>query len=165
MRKTLASALIGASAVAVMGGAGIAVAGTHAPAAKTESFQMMTTSATASTASVIATGAFTAPGVDHESQNGNTAAFVFSNGTVKVRHSAGTGQQSFNPKTCLLTINEHGTYRLTGGTGRYAGITGGGTYKLNILAIAARSGGKCSQTKAPVAFHQVINASGSVKLK
>jgi hypothetical protein len=164
MRKSLASAVIGATAVAVMGGAGIALAGTHAPAAKTESFQMMTTSGTASTFSVIATGAFTAPGVDHEN-SGNTATFVFSNGTVKVRHSAGTGQQSFNPKTCLLTINEHGTYRLTGGTGKYAGITGAGTYKLNILGIAARSGGKCSQTKPPLAFHQVINASGTVKLK
>jgi hypothetical protein len=165
MRKILASAFIGATAVAAMGGAGIAVAGTHAPAAKTESFQMMTTSGTASSFSVIATGAFTAPGVDHENESGNTATFVFSNGTVRVRHSAGRGQQSFNPKTCLFTINEHGTYRLTGGTGRYAGITGAGTYKLNILAIGARSGGKCSQTKPPLAFHQVINASGSVKLK
>jgi hypothetical protein len=165
MRKILASAFIGATAVAAMGGAGIAVAGTHAPAAKTESFQMMTTSGTASSFSVIATGAFTAPGVDHESQSGNTGTFVFANGTVKVRHSRGRGQQSFNPKTCLLTINEHGTYRLTGGTGKYAGISGAGTYKLNILGIAARSGGKCSQTKPPLAFHQVINASGSVKLK
>jgi hypothetical protein len=165
MRKILASAFIGATAVAAMGGAGIAVAGTHAPAAKAESFQMMTTSPTAPTSSVIATGAFTAPGVDHESQRGNTATFVFPNGTVRLRHSAGTGPQSFNPKTCLLTLNLHGTYRVTGGTGKYAGITGGGTYKLNILAIGARSGGKCSQTKAPVAFHQVINARGTVKLK
>jgi hypothetical protein len=165
MRKILASAFIGATAVAAMGGAGIAVAGTHAPAAKAESFQMMTTSPTASTFSVIATGAFTAPGVDHESQSGNTATFVFPNGTVRLRHSAGTGPQSFNPKTCLFTLNLHGTYRLTGGTGKYAGITGGGTYKLNILAIGARSGGKCSQTKAPVALHQVINARGTVKLK
>jgi len=165
MRKILASAFIGATAVAAMGGAGIAVAGTHAPAAKTESFQMMTTSGTASTFSVIASGAFTAPGVDHESQSGNTATFVFPNGTVRLRHSAGTGQQSFNPKTCLLTINQHGTYALTGGTGSYAGITGSGKYQLSILAIGARnSAGKCSQTKAPVAFHQVINASGPVTL-
>ena len=58
----------------------------------------------------------------------------------------------------------HGTYTLTSGTGTYAGITGNGTYKLSILAIGARSGGKCSQSKPPVAWHQVINASGPVSL-
>jgi hypothetical protein len=165
MRKIFASALIGATAVAVMGGAGIAVAGTHAPAAKTESFQMMTTSGTASTLGVIASGAFTAPGVDHENQSANTSTFVFPNGTVRIRHSAGTGPQSFNPRTCLFTLNLHGTYKVTGGTGRYAGITGGGHYKLNILAIGARSGGKCSQSKPPLAFQQVIDATGPVTLR
>ena len=70
---------------------------------------------------------------------------------------ATTGTQSFNPKTCLLTINFHGTYQLTGGTGAYQGITGSGNYKLGILAIGAKSGGKCSKSLPPVAFHQVIN--------
>jgi hypothetical protein len=125
---------------------------------------MMTTSATSSTASVIASGAFTAAGVDHESSTGNTATFTFSNGTVSLTHSAGTGTQSLNPKTCLLTVNLHGTYKLTSGTGSYAGITGSGKYQLSILAIGARVGGKCSQSKPPLAWHQVINASGPVTL-
>jgi hypothetical protein len=30
--------------------------------------------------------------------------------------------------------------------------------------VAARSGGKCSRTKPPVAFQQIIKASGPVKL-
>jgi hypothetical protein len=165
MRKIITSALVGAAAVAAVSGTGIAIAGNQPAATRIESFQMMTTSATAPTASVIASGAFTAPGVDHENQNANTATFVFSNGTVKLKHSPGTGQQSFNPKTCLLTLNLHGTYKLTGGTGAYARISGGGHYQLNILAIGARSGGKCSQSKPPVAFHQVINASGPVTLR
>jgi uncharacterized membrane protein len=165
MRKIITSAAIAAAAVALLGGTGIAAASSHSATTGTENFQMMTTSATASTGSVIASGVFTAPGVDHENNNANTAKFVFSNGTVSLKHSKGQGQQSFNPKTCLLTINEHGTYALTGGTGSYAGITGNGKYQLNILAIGARnSAGKCSQTKAPVAFHQVINASGPVTL-
>ena len=165
MRKIITSAAIAAAAAAVIGGTGIAAAGTHSATTGTENFQMMTTSATAPTDSVIASGVFTAPGVDHENQQANTAQFVFSNGTISLKHSKGTGQQSFNPKTCLLTLNLHGTYTLTGGTGSYAGITGNGKYQLSILAIGARnSASKCSQTKAPVAFHQVINASGPVTL-
>ena len=164
MRKTITSAVVAAAAVAATGG-GIAAASTHAAATGTtgtEHFQMMTTSGTATTDSVIATGLFTAPGVDHE--GGSTATFVFPNGTVKVRHSAGQGPQSFNPKSCLLTANIHGTYQLTGGTGHYAGITGHGHYRLSILAIGGRTGGQCSQSKPPLAWHQVINATGPVSL-
>jgi hypothetical protein len=164
MRKNLASAVTVAAAAAVAGGAGLAVASTHTGVSGTENFQMMTTSGTSSTDSVIASGVFTAPGVDHENQSNNTAKFVFGNGTVSLKHSPGKGTQSVNPKTCLLTVNQHGTYTLTGGTGAYTGITGNGTYKLSILAVAARSGGKCSQSKPPLAWHQVINASGPVSL-
>jgi hypothetical protein len=164
MRKSIASALTAAAAAVAVGGTGLAMASTHTAVSGTENFQMMSTSATSSTASVIASGVFTAPGVDHENHSNNTAKFVFANGTVSVKHSAGTGHQSFDPKTCLLTVNEHGTYKLLSGSGAYAGITGSGTYKLSILAIGARSGGKCTQSKPPVAWHQVINASGPVSL-
>jgi hypothetical protein len=74
------------------------------------------------------------------------------------------GAQSFDPKTCLLTINQHGTYKLLSDTGAYTGISGSGKYQLSILDIGARSGGKCTQSKPPVAFHQVINVSGPVSL-
>ena len=164
MRKILASAATAAAAAAVIGGTGLAAASTHTGVSGTENFQMMTTSATSSTASVIASGAFTAAGVDHESSTGNTATFTFSNGTVSLTHSAGTGTQSLNPKTCLLTVNLHGTYKLTSGTGSYAGITGSGKYQLSILAIGARVGGKCSQSKPPLALMTWCHASGPVTL-
>jgi len=165
MRKIITTAAAAAAAATVIGGAGIAVASSHSATTGTEHFQMMTTSATATTDSVIASGVFTAPGVDHENQQANTAKFVFSNGTVSLKHSAGSGKPSFNPKTCLFTLNSHGTYTLTGGTGSYAGITGNGTYQQSILGIGARnSKGQCSQSAPPVAWHQVINASGPVTL-
>jgi hypothetical protein len=164
MRKMIISALTAAAAAAVMGGTGLAAASTHAAVSGTEHFQMMTTSGSGSTASVIASGVFTAPAVDHEHQATNTATFTFANGTITLKHSNGTGSQSFNPKTCLLTVNQHGTYKLQSGTGAYAGISGSGTYQLSILGIGASSGGKCVQNKPPVAFHQVINASGPVSL-
>jgi hypothetical protein len=127
----------------------------------TENFQIVTTSATSSTASVIATGVFTAGGVDHTGNKVDT--FVFSNGTFKVAHK-GPSSQKLNPKTCLLTVVGHGTYKISNGTGKYAKISGSGTYKFNILAVLAKTAGKCSQTKAPVAFQQIIKASGPVSL-
>ena len=164
MRKTITATIIAAAATVVMGGAGIAAASTHSGGATgIEHFQLMTTSATATTSSVIAHGVFTGAAVDHVLSN-NVDRFVFPNGAIRVHHSNGKGPQSFNPKTCLLTVNQHGTFLITHGTGKYAGISGHGTYQLSILAIGARSHGKCSQSKPPVAFHQVINASGPVSL-
>lgn len=161
-----AGALVTVAAVALSGAMTASAAPTSARGAVsgTEHFQMMTTSGTGTTASVIASGVFTAPGVDHEHQATNTATFAFSNGTITLKHSSGTGTQHFDPKTCLLTISEHGTYKLLSGTGAYAGISGNGNYQLSILAIGASSGGKCVQNKPPVAFHQVINATGPVSL-
>jgi hypothetical protein len=81
-----------------------------------------------------------------------------------ITHSKGTGTQSFNPKTCLLTVNVKGTYSLGSGTGAYAHLSGTGTYQLSILAVGAKSGGKCTKTLPPPTFQQVISASGPVSL-
>jgi hypothetical protein len=165
-RLMAAAGAVATAGVIATTGVMAAAAAAHPARAATsgaESFQIMTTSATGAP-SVITSGVFTAAGADHENQQANTATFVFSNGTVSLKHSPGKGTQSMNPKTCLLTVNQHGTYTLTGGTGAYSGVTGNGTYKLSILAVAARSGGKCSQSKPPLAFHQVINATGTASL-
>ena len=154
-----AGALAAAGAIAV---SGVAAAAAHTNASGTEQFQLMSTSATSSTSSIIARGVFTAGGVDHAGSKVDTA--VFSNGSFKIAHSKGTGSQSFNPKTCLMTVNQHGTFKLSGGTGAYAGISGSGTYQVSILAVGARSGGTCSKTKPPVAFQPIIKASGPATL-
>jgi hypothetical protein len=160
--------MAGAAAAAVVGlaspaGASPVVAGGPAVVTGTEHFQMMTTSGTASSFPVIAYGVFTTPGVDHES-GGPGATFVFPGGTVKVKHTNGTGPQSFNPKTCLLQVTLRGTYTITGGTGKYKGISGHGTFTAQILGIGAKSKGSCSQTLPPVAWQQEIQASGPVRL-
>jgi hypothetical protein len=159
-----AGAVVTAAAIALSGvmAASAAPAGPRAAVSGTEHFQAMSTSATAAP-KVIASGVFTQAGVDHEGSH-NTGTFVFPNGTITVKNSPGTGTQTVNPKTCLLQVNLHGTYKLLGGTGAYKGITGSGTYKLSILGIGAKSGGKCSRTKPPVAFQQLIQASGPVTL-
>jgi hypothetical protein len=79
-------------------------------------------------------------------------------------HRGASGSQRVNPASCLFTITRHVTYKLADGTGRYAGISGHGTGVAQILGVAARSGGKCSESKAPTAFEQTITATGPVRL-
>jgi membrane peptidoglycan carboxypeptidase len=167
MMKYRRKLLTGAAAVAAgaaIAATGITAAGaaSHPNVTGTENVQIMSTSATSTSQSVIAYGVFTAGGVDHPGNTTDTV--VFSNGSFKVTHSKGTGTQSFNPKTCLMMLNLHGTYTISGGTGAYATISGSGTYKLNIIGIGQKSGGVCSKTLPPTTFQQVIRASGPVSL-
>jgi hypothetical protein len=163
MHKTLAAAIGAVSVTAVLGGASLAGASARPAVSGTEHFQLMTTSATSKTSSIIATGVFTAGGTDTRTTN-STDTVAFPTGTFVITHSKGTGTQSFNPKTCLLKVNMKGTYSLGSGTGAYANISGSGTYQLSILAVAAKSGGTCSRTLPPTSFQQVIRASGPVSL-
>ena len=153
------------------GGGAVAAAGLTAAAASqaagssgTEYFQLVNaTVANNVPSSIIARGVFTAGGVDHPGNKVNTV--VFPDGTFKIAHSGGTGTPRFNAKTCLTTLVLNGTYRLSGGTGAYAGISGHGIYRLNILTVGARnSAGKCSNKLPPTAFQQIIKAQGPVSL-
>jgi hypothetical protein len=179
---SMTALVIGAALTAAMiSGAGLAAASArptahHAahPAARaahaavraatsgTEHFQLMTTSPTSPTSTIIADGVFTAGGVDHAGNR--TDKVVFPGGTFKIRHGRGHARQSFDPRTCLLKLSVHGGYKLLDGTGAYAGISGHGKYRLHILAIGARVNGKCSRRQAPVAFEQIIKAHGPVQL-
>jgi uncharacterized Zn-binding protein involved in type VI secretion len=156
-----AGVVVAAGAVAVSGltAASASPAASH-PVSGTEQFQIVNGSATAHRAGVIATGIFTAAGIDLMGTTTDTLSFP--GGTFQVQHSAGRGTQGFNPRTCLATINLRGTIRLGHGTGRYAGISGQGRYKLSILEVAARAQGKCSRTRPPAAFQQILQAQAQV---
>jgi hypothetical protein len=154
-----AGAVVAAASLAVMG---ITAASARSSVTGTENFQLMTTSATATTIPIIAYGVFTKAGVSHTGSKVDTV--VFSNGSFKINHSKFPVKQKFNPKTCLLQVSGTGKVTLFGGTGAYKGISGTPTATLSILAIAARTNGKCSTTKPPVAFQQLIKASGKVTL-
>ncbi len=171
MMKLRSKILAGVSVVAVAGAmaaTGLTVASASQAAGTASSgfehFQLLNTSAANNApSSIIATGLFTAGGVDHPGNKVDTV--VFPNGTFKIAHSNGTGTPRFNPRTCLSTITLNGTYRLSGGTGAYAGISGHGIYRLNILIVGARnSAGKCSNKLPPTAFQQIIKAQGPVSL-
>jgi hypothetical protein len=160
---TAAGSMLAAGAIALSGTLAAAAAPSSSGASGIEHLQAMSTDPTGAKTTVIAHGVFTAGGVDISTSN-TTDTFKFPNGTIRVRHSPGTGPQSFNRHTCLLTVHQHGTYRLLGGTGKYAGISGHGRFQVDILAVAARSHGKCTQSKPPAAFELIIRASGPVHL-
>lgn len=169
MMKLRNKILAGASVLAVAGAAAIAgvTAASASPVTSAgssgfEYFSLVTTSETGPS-SIIATGVFTAGGVDHPGNKVDTA--VFPDGTFKIAHSSGTGTPRFNPKTCLAAIALNGTYQVGHGTGAYAGISGHGIYRLNIVFIGARNkAGKCSSTLPPVAYQQIIKAQGPLSL-
>jgi hypothetical protein len=137
-------------------------AGRAAPAVN-DYIQLMTTSATSNNLGAIEYGSvYTGAGVDHSGNSVDT--LVFPGGTYKTRHGAGTGTQTLNPKTCLLRVSLHGTDTTYGGTGKFRGISGTGTWEASVQAIYARSAGKCSTTKVPLAFQEIITGSGLTKL-
>ncbi len=157
-------AATGAMALTALPGASAAQAHTRPAASGTEHFRLLTGGEDTNGAPVIATGLFTAGGRDHVVSN-STDKFVFPNGTITVKHVNGKGSQSFSTRTCLARISGPGTYRLVRGTGAYAGITGHGRFRLNILIVAARNGsGKCSKKMAPAAAQLEIQASGPASL-
>jgi hypothetical protein len=171
MMKLRSKILAGVGVVAVAGA--VAAAGLTSASASLaagtassgfEYFQLVNaTVANNAPSSIIARGVFTAGGVDHPGNKVDTV--VFPDGTFKIAHSNGTGTPQFNPRTCLGVFTLNGTYRLSGGTGAYAGISGHGIYRLNIMEVAARnSAGKCSNKLPPTAFQQIIRAQGPVRL-
>jgi hypothetical protein len=133
-------------------------------------FQMMNTSTSVNpnNGPLLGWGVITAAGVDHQNANG-TDTFHFPGGAFLVKHTPkkGTSHQSFNPKTCLFQISERGTFKLSGGTGKYKGISGGGTYSLSVVGVGAKlKNGTCnpSQTARPAGQQEEISAAGKVKL-
>src|SRR6266568_5233131 len=135
MRKMLA-ALIGAAAtVTMIAGAGVAPASAHRAVTGTEHFQAVSTSLTSSRSKVVAYGVFNASGIDISTSN-TRDTFKFPGGKFRVTHHATHSRQHFNTTTCAGTFRERGVYKISHGTGRYAGISGHGRYRLRGLIVA-----------------------------
>jgi hypothetical protein len=162
-RRKLLTAVGGAVAAAALAVTGITAASAAPATSGTEHMQVMSTSTTSNTASVIAYGVFTDAGTANLT-SAKVTTFKLAHGTVTVTHKQTKGTHHFNSKTCLGVINQSGTYKITGGTGSYAGISGSGTYQLSALFVGAKTQGKCSMTKAPVAQQQLLKVSGPTTL-
>ena len=166
MRKILAAAGALSAAAVITGSSlpGASAAAQHTTAqhtmARTESFRLVS-GVVSGRGSVVATGAFTAGG--RTNLNTPVGVLHFPHGSVKAFPHATSTVTQVSRRTCLMTIVQHGTYRLGRGTGRYVHLTGHGRYVAHILAVLNRTRkGKCSQSKRPQALQQVINAHGPV---
>jgi hypothetical protein len=167
--KRVRAAALGLTAAAAAALVGLAVPADAAPAtprhlvAGIEHFQIMGTTPGATSASVIASGVFTAAGVDNE-VTATADRFVFPDGSFTVTHGSLQGG-SFDPKTCFFQFTTTGTYGLSNGTGAYQGISGTGAFTLSEIGIGARAkDGSCSQTANLVAVQLLVNATGPVRL-
>ncbi len=160
-----------AAAVVVLALPSAASAATPAHVTGTENFQIMntTTNPHSNTNPLIAYGLFTAAGTDVQN-SASTDTFYFSNGHFHVQHAPvkASEHQTFDPRTCLFTYSERGTFRVGNGTGRYQGISGGGSYALSVIGIGAKlRNGACnpSQNAPAQAQQQVIRAVGQLSLR
>jgi hypothetical protein len=159
-----AGAAAAAAAITVTGVAVASATPRSQPAVSgTEHVQIMSTSTTSKRASAIAYGMFTAGGTARLG-SGRAGTIAFPGGTIRLSHHAGKGTMRFSPRTCLAMISQPGTYKITGGTGKYAGISGHGTYQLSLTFIAARTRGKCSTSAPPAAQQELLRLSGPVHL-
>jgi hypothetical protein len=160
MRRILGAAAGALSVTALAAGLGGTAASAATVVSRTEHFQFVGVSATSSRDSAIAWGVFAAGGTI----NLNTGRIRFHGGTFRAIHHRTSATTAVNRKSCLLLSVEHGTYRLAGGTGKYTHIAGHGTYTSRVWAVLRRTAtGRCSQSKPPRAFQQIINARGPVR--
>jgi hypothetical protein len=152
-----------AGTIALTGSAAANAAAAARPTVSgTEHVQIMSTSANPGPASAIGYGAFTAGGTARISST-PAGELLFPGGTIRLRHHAGRATVHFSPVTCLTMISQPGTYAITGGTGRYAGISGHGTYQLSFTFIGARGPGGCAAKGAPVAQQELLRLAGPVR--
>jgi hypothetical protein len=164
MRKTIAVLAVTAGATALLTGAGLAAASASPAASGTEHFSLMTTQPSASKYTIIASGVFTAGGVDTSGSSTDTAKFA--NGTFKIHHGGKVKvvKEQLNPRTCLELAIIKVKFTLGGGTGAYKGLSGSGTATINVLAIGSRSKGQCNPNANPLHNEQTITATAHVKL-
>lgn len=163
MFRTAVAVLTALIASATVSGASVAAASgatSHSSRHGPERFALVGTSTKSGLFSVIATGLFT---------DGGTVNIFASRPTIKL--GAGTlrfhdvdrpGKVTFNKATCLETITGRGTYKLSHGTGKYAGISGSGRFvTVGHAVFRHKPSGTCA-TSRPLAFQGTITLTGSV---
>lgn len=162
-------AVVGAAAATMIAsGAGLALASSgtaQRPASSgTEHFSLMTTQPSASKYVVVASGLFTAGGVD---LSGNTVDLIkLPGGTFKINHGSAVHviKEKFSPRTCLMDFAATAKFTVEKGTGAYKHISGSGKALITGLAIARRTKGQCNQNANPQVSEQTITATAHIKL-
>jgi hypothetical protein len=115
-----------------------------------------TTNVTSSAIPITAHGVSDTHGSVKTSGSDSKGTLHLADGTLDVDHTAGSGPTHVNKAACSATSVMNGTYKVTGGTGKYKGATGHGDFaitfagnfshngKCNLSANASPSSGKLS---------------------
>jgi hypothetical protein len=170
MRRAPAKLIAIIVAAITLSGAGIAAASAEqsAPASHqgAEHFTFMLTSTTG-VGSIIATGVFTDGGTMNLFGRGSSAEMKLGAGTIRLTPTSHRGPSSkTDSATCLTTVSERGTYKLSHGTGRFAGIRGSGRFTITDRTVShhKRQGG-CVTNRLPLAIQAILTLSGPVTLR
>ena len=147
--------LPGAAGIAALAITATAVAATSTPSG-IEHWTVESTNPVSATAVLIARGPLTVGGT----VNLLTGHVTLPGGTLTLAHKQSWGTRGENPRTCLATVTSSGTYQVTGGTGRYKGVHGHGTYSLTAYAIVHKVKGKCATKVVPYAQTELLTATG-----
>jgi hypothetical protein len=152
-----------AGAIAVTSIAASASAQPAAVKSGTEHIQVVS-SAAGSPASAIAYGVFVGGGSSNLGSS-RVGKLALNGGSITLSHKAAKGgTERFNPRGCLTSVTQKGTFKIVSGTGRFRGISGHGTYDLSFLMVGAKVNGVCSQAEPPIAQQQVLHLSGHLHL-
>ena len=110
-------------------------------------------------------GAVNAVGKDDPNHN-NYDILNFRHGSFRLVHpeSDATFVPHINKRTCFATFDEKGTFTVSHGTGRYAGIKGTGSYTAHGSAVLARTtSGACRLHAEPKVEIFTVHGSGTLK--
>jgi hypothetical protein len=153
-----------AAASIIAGGAGLAVANAstvqRSAASGTEHFSLMTTEPTTAKYVVIASGLFTAGGVDISGTNVDLVKLP--GGTFKIDHNFPVKilKEQLNRQTCLAEFAGTSKFTVEKGTGAYKGLTGSGKAVIEATFIARRTRGACNPNATPLVSEETISATG-----
>jgi hypothetical protein len=151
------AALLAAAGMAAFAALGVTAASASSAPSATEHWIAESTNPVSATATLIARGPLTIGGTI----NLETGHVKLPGGTLTLSHHQAHGTQRQSARTCLATLTSSGTYKVTGGTGRYRHIAGHGRYTLVAYAIVKKVKGKCSDS-VPYAQTELLTATGSL---
>jgi hypothetical protein len=153
----------------------VAACGSSSPtaAAKTgmETFRASTTdlsaiNSTSDIVSVTASGLAADSGTVPLGGNSTSVTIRLRGGDVKVSHSRGIPHQHIG-KACAVSFADTGPYKITGGTGKYAGATGHGTSTVSFSGTVPKySNGQCDINSSKLSrAREIFIARGPMTLK
>jgi len=120
---------------------------------------------------VIATGVITGVGKDEtiaqdarpDGSETDIDLITLPGGTITVVDTDPGDLFQFDSLSCTARIGTNaGTFSVTGGSGRYAGASGRGTFTARGLVIFDRVAGGCSEE--PRSFFAVVTATGTISV-